>query len=156
MKQKQIVGAVLLASLLSVGLSAYDTTLAETFDKTFSQYSQTFLNNSKMLIDSESVMKMLQKKEPFVLLDIRTPAEMGVLGLRTKNTMEIPFERLFEKENLDKLPKDRPLVIVCHSGSRALQAATALEMIGFKNAKVLYGGIIALAKSDSTKNAPAQ
>jgi hypothetical protein len=29
-------------------------------------------------------------------------------------------------------------------------------MLGFKNAKVLYGGIIALAKSDSTKNAPAQ
>jgi rhodanese-related sulfurtransferase len=43
-------------------------------------------------------------------------------------------------------------VIVCHSGSRALQAATSLEMIGFKNAKVLYGGIIALAKSDLTGN----
>ncbi|KYJ87707.1 rhodanese-like domain-containing protein [Sulfurovum riftiae] len=155
MKKTKIIEAMLLTSLLGVNLSAYDADLAKKFDETFSQYSQDFLNNSKMLVDANSVMKMLQKKEGFVLLDIRTPAEMRVLGLKTKNTLEIPFDHLFKKENLDRLPKDRPLVIVCHSGSRALQAATALEMIGFKNAKVLYGGIIALAQSDSTKSAPA-
>ena len=156
MKRVKIIGAILLASLCSVNLSAYDADLAQKFDETFSQYTLKNLNNSKMLIDSETVMKMLQKKEDFVLLDIRTPNEMGVLGLRTKNTIEIPFDLLFKKENLDKLPKEKPIVIVCHSGGRALQAATSLEMLGFKNAKVLYGGIIALAKSDSTKNAPAQ
>jgi len=105
-----------------------------------------------MLIDADSTMKMLKKKEDFVLLDIRTPNETGVVGLRTKNTLEIPFDLLFEKENLDRLPTDKPIVIICYSGSRALQAATSLEMIEFKNAKVLYGGIIALAKSDSIKN----
>ena len=156
MKNVKWVGVALLASLPGVNLSAYDAKLAQTFNKTFSQYSQTFLNNSKMLIDADSVMKMLQKKEDFILLDIRTPAEMNVLSLGTKNSLEIPFDHLFKKENLDRLPKDRPIVIVCHSGSRALQAATSLDMLGFKNAKVLYGGIIALAKSDSTRNAPAQ
>ncbi len=155
MKKEKLIAVLLFTSLLGVDLFAYDADLAQKFDETFSQYSQDFLNNSKMLVDANSVMKMLQKKEGFVLLDIRTPAEMNVLGLKTKNTLEIPFDHLFKKENLDRLPKDRPLVIVCHSGSRALQAATALEMIGFKNAKVLYGGIIALAQSDSTKNAPA-
>ncbi len=148
--------AVLLTSLLGVNLSAYDADLAKKFDETFSQYSQTFLNNSKMLIDAESVMKMLQKKEDFVLLDIRTPAEMNIVGLKTKNSVEIPFDVLFKKENLDRLPKDKPIVIVCHSGSRALQAATSLDMLGFKNTKVLYGGIITLAQSNSTKSAPAQ
>jgi len=155
-KRVKIIGAILSASLCSVNLSAYDADLVQKFDETFSQYSQANLNNSKMLIDANSIMKMLQKKEDFILLDIRTPAEMQVLGLRTKNTLEIPFNVLFKKENLDRLPKEKPIVIVCHSGSRALQAATSLEMLGFKNAKVLYGGIIALAKSDSTKNAPAQ
>ena len=155
MKKDKLMGVVLFASCLGVNLFAYDTNLAHKFDETFSQYSQTYLNNSKMLIDASSVMKMLQKKEDFVLLDIRTPAEMNIVGLRTKNSVEIPFNVLFKKENLDKLPKDKPIVIVCYSGSRALQAATSLEMLGFKNAKVLYGGIIALVKSDSTKNAPA-
>ncbi len=146
------IGVALLALLWSVNLSAYDADLAKKINETFSQYSLKYLNDSKMLIDADSIMKMLKKKEDFVLLDIRTPDETGIVGLKTKNTLEIPFDVLFEKENLDKLPKDKPIVIVCHSGSRALQAATSLEMIGFKNAKVLYGGIIALAKSVSTKN----
>jgi rhodanese-related sulfurtransferase len=101
-------------------------------------------------------MKMLKKRDDFIFLDIRTVEEMNIVGLRTKNTLEIPFDALFEKENLDRLPADKPIVIVCQSGGRALQAATSLEMIGFKNAKVLYGGIIALAKSDSTKNVAAE
>ncbi len=155
MKKTKMMGVVLLASLAAVNLSAYDANLAQKFNETFSQYSQTYLNNSKMLVDAESVMKMLQKKEDFILLDIRTPAEMQVLGLRTKNRLEIPFDHLFKKENLDRLPKDKPIVIVCYSGSRALQAATSLEMLGFKNAKVLFGGIVALAQSNTTKNAPA-
>jgi len=155
MKKEKWGGVVLLTSLLGIDLSAYDANLAQKFDETFSQYSQTYLNNSKILIDANSIMKMLQKKEDFVLLDIRTPAEMSIVGLRTKNSIEIPFDQLFKKENLDKLPKNKPLVIVCYSGSRALQAATSLEMLGFKNAKVLYGGIMALVKSNSTKNAPA-
>ena len=155
MKKEKWVGVMLLTSLLCMDLSAYDVNLAQKFDETFSQYSQAYLNNSKMLVDADSVMKMLQKKEDFVLLDIRTPAEMNIVGLRMKNSVEIPFDVLFKKENLDKLPKDKPIVIVCYSGSRALQAATSLEMLGFKNAKVLYGGIVALAQSNSTKNAPA-
>jgi rhodanese-related sulfurtransferase len=153
--QKKI-GVALLALLWSANLSAYDADLAKEINKTFSQYSLKYLNNSKMLIDADSTMKMLKKKEDFVLLDIRTPDETGIVGLRTKNTLEIPFDQLFEKENLDRLPADKPIVIVCYSGSRALQAATSLEMIGFKNAKVLYGGIVALTKSDSTMNVAAE
>ncbi len=149
--QKKI-GVMLLALFWSVNLSAYDADMAKKINKTFSHYSLENLNNSKMLVDAETVMKMLKKKEDFLFLDIRTINEIGVVGLRTDNTLEIPFDVLFQKENLDRLPKEQAIVIVCHSGNRALQAATSLEMIGFKNAKVLYGGIMALAKSDSTKN----
>ena len=149
--QKKI-GVMLLALFWSVNLSAYDADMAKKINKTFSHYSLENLNNSKMLVDAETVMKMLKKKEDFLFLDIRTINEIGVVGLRTDNTLEIPFDVLFQKENLDRLPKEKAIVIVCHSGNRALQVATSLEILGFKNAKVLYGGIIALAKSDSTKN----
>jgi len=152
MQKQYIVGGLLLAMLWSVDLYAYDVDMAKKINKTFSHYSLENLNNSKMLVDTETVMKMLKKKEDFLFLDIRTINEIGVVGLRTDNTLEIPFDVLFQKENLDRLPKEKAIVIVCHSGNRALQAATGLEMIGFKNAKILYGGIIALAKSDSTKN----
>jgi len=154
MEKNRWTAILVLTTLMCSSVSAYDTALAAKFDETFSQYTQTFLNNSKMLVDADTVMKMLRDKEPFVLLDIRTPAEMTVVALKTPNTMEIPFDQLFKEANLKKLPAQKPIVIVCHSGNRALQAATALEMLGFKNVKVLYGGIIALAKSDSTRNAP--
>jgi len=152
MQKQYKVGGLLLAMLWSVNLYAYDVDMAKKINKTFSYYSLKNLNNSKMLVDADTVMEMLKKKEDFLFLDIRTVNEIGVVGLRTDNTLEIPLDVLFQKENLDRLPKEKDIVIVCHSGNRALQAATALEMIGFKNAKVLYGGIIALAKSDSTKN----
>ncbi len=139
---------------LEFNLTAYDINLAQKFNETFSQYSQKYLNNSKMLVSSDEILKMLQKKEKFILLDIRTPAEMQIIGLRTENTLEIPFNQLFKKDKLDKLPIDKPIIVVCHSGSRALQAATNLIILGFKNTKVLHGGIIALAKSNSTRNAP--
>ncbi len=156
MKKKQTIRVLLFTSLLflNVNLTAYDIDLAKKFNETFSQYSQKHLNNSKMLVSSDEVMKMLQNKDKFILLDIRTPAEMDIIGLRTKNTLEIPFNQLFKKEELNKLPTDKPIIVVCHSGSRALQAATNLIILGFKNTQVLYGGIIALAKSNSTRNAP--
>jgi len=141
---------------LSINLFAYDATLAKHFDKTFSRYSLKYLNHSQMFVDADTTMKMIRDKRAFILLDIRTPNETSVVGIKTPNTMEIPFDKLFKKENLDKLPKDKPIVIVCHSGNRALQAATSLTILGFENTKVLYGGIVALSKSDSTKNAPIE
>ena len=152
--KKRLIGISVLLTLGYSSVSAHDVALAKTFDETFSQYTQSYLNNSKMFVDADTVMKMLRNKDDFVLLDIRTPSEMEVVALKTSNTLEIPFDKLFKEKNLKRLPSKAPIVIVCHSGNRALQAATALEMIGFKNAKVLFGGIIALAKSDSTKNAP--
>ena len=149
--QKKI-GVMLLALFWSVNLSAYDADMAKKIHKTFSHYTLENLNNSQMMVDAETVMKMLKKEEDFVFLDIRTTNEIDIVGLRTDNTLEIPFDVLFKKENLDRLPQEKAIVIVCHSGNRALQVATSLEILGFKNAKVLYGGIIALAKSDSTKN----
>jgi rhodanese-related sulfurtransferase len=153
---KMKITGVLLALLCSTNLFAYDTNLAKEINKTFSQYSLENLNNSKILVYAETVMKMLKKGDDFIFLDIRTVEEISIVGLGTKNRLEIPFDVLFEKENLDRLPTDKPIVIICYSGSRALQAATSLEMIEFKNAKVLYGGIIALAKSDSIKNIAAE
>jgi len=152
MRKQYIVRGLLWVMLWSVNLYAYDVDMAQKINKTFSHYSLENLNNSKMIVDADTLMKMLEKKEDFLLLDIRTVNEISIVGLRTDNTLEIPLDVLFQKENLDRLPKEKDIVIVCHSGSRALQAATALEILGFKNAKVLYGGIIALAKSDSTKN----
>ena len=44
----------------------------------------------------------------------------------------------------DQLPKDRPIVTYCiHSAHRAPEAAKTLRSLGFPNAYVLEGGIVA-------------
>ena len=151
---KKIASVVLLSGILSTNVFGYDEVKAATFDKAFSHVTQKNAAHSKLMIDSDEVFKMLREKKKFVFLDIRTPGEMAVLGLKTKNTLEIPLEHLFEKKNLDKLPTDKPIIIVCHSGSRAKMTVMSLKMIGFKNTRVMKNGMVGLAKGDNPKNAP--
>jgi len=138
----------------SLPLFSYDTQTAQVLDKTFSGMTQERLAKGASKISSDRVMEMIRKGEPFTMLDIRTPGEKSVIAIATQNTLAIPLNVLFKKENLDKLPVDNPLIVVCHSASRAQQAAAGLRSIGFSNIKVLKGGLKALVNSDSTKNAP--
>ena len=151
---KKIVTSSLLLASLTVSAFAYDENKAKTFDAFYSNFTQKACANSKLFIDGQETMDMLNKKEKFTLLDIRTKGEHAVVSIGLENSIFIPLESLFEKENLDKLPKDRPIVIVCYSGARATLAVTGLKQIGIKNIKVLKGGIVGLAQANNVKNAP--
>ena len=107
-----------------------------------------------MFIKAKDVMKMYRDQKDFTLLDVRTDAEASIIALSANNAVHIPIAQLFTKKNLDKLPTDKPLIIVCHSGTRATMAAVGLKELGFKNAQVLKGGLIALAIANNPKNAP--
>ena len=77
-----------------------------------------------------------------------------MVGVKAPNALEIPIEHLFEAKNLDRLPKDELLIVVCYSGTRAIAAVVSLKMLGFTNTRVMKGGIVGLAKANSVKNAP--
>jgi rhodanese-related sulfurtransferase len=55
--------------------------------------------------------------------------------------LAIPLNHL--AENLEKLPKDRPLVLYCASGYRSSIAASLLHTRGFPRASEIAGGILA-------------
>jgi rhodanese-related sulfurtransferase len=44
-------------------------------------------------------------------------------------------------ERADSLPKDRPLIVLCHHGMRSANVQQYLEAKGFKNLMNLAGGI---------------
>lgn len=110
--------------------------------------------NSKLFIEAEETLKLLNEGKKFTYLDIRTRGEESIITLSAKNSIFIPIEDLFKKESLDKLPKDEPIMILCHSGTRATMAAMSLKQIGFKQARVVKGGLVALADANNPKNAP--
>ena len=144
--------------VFSLKSSAYDEALAAKMDKTFSKVTQKNIIKSKGkgVIESKELFKMLREKKKFIFLDIRTEGEMAVLGLKTKNTLEIPLEHLFEKKNLDRLPTNELIVLVCHSDAREKKAIMSLKMLGFKNIRLMKGGMVGLAQGNTAKNAPVK
>ena len=139
---------------LAASAYAYDAAKAAQFDGFFSQMTQKACADSTLFVKADDLMKMIRDQKPMLLLDVRTEGEASVVALGRTGSRHVPVEHLFEKQNLDALPSDRPIVIVCYSGSRATMAAMGLKMIGIKNVQVLKGGIVALAAADTTKNAP--
>jgi len=133
---------------------AYDVEKSEELNKFYSHMTQKACADSKLFMKADDALKMLREKKAFIFLDVRTDGENAVLSLSGENALHIPINVLFQKENLDKLPTDKPVVVVCHSGTRATLAAIGLKRLGFKKVHVLKGGMVALAKATNVKKSP--
>lgn len=136
---------VLLTLFLLTNLYAYDAEMAKKFDAMFSQLTPEMIAKRPCEVNGKQLFEMIKKNEDFVILDIRTPQEMEVVGIMLKNTLRIPMNELFKEANLKKLPTDKKIVVVCHTGTRAAAATMALRAAGFTNAYMFKGGIIELS-----------
>jgi rhodanese-related sulfurtransferase len=72
-------------------------------------------------------------------LDVRTPEEWAQHHLQ--NSTLIPLSDL--SGQLNELPRDRHIVVVCATGSRSLQAQAMLQKAGFAHAVSMKGGLTA-------------
>jgi len=143
------VGKMTFLPLLLVGACAfagsYDAGMAASYERLFSGVSGAEAGRALHFLSPQAFVEKLQQGESTVAIDIRTPAETELLSLSLAGSMAIPAERVFAPENLDRIPTDRPVVIVCKSGARAAAVGTALRHIGFDNVYILKGGFQALA-----------
>jgi rhodanese-related sulfurtransferase len=144
----------LATAVFALSASAYDATKAENLANFYSHMTQKACADSKLFTTGEDVMKMFRDNAKFTLLDVRTSGENAIVSISANNALHIPVEHLFEKANLDKLSTDQPIIVVCHSGTRATIVAMGLKQIGFKQVHVLKGGLVALADANNPKNAP--
>jgi len=144
-----------LVSLIGFSASSwsYDADLAQSYAKLFEPVAGAKSGKALHLMPPEIFMKGLQANKPIVTIDVATPNESSVLSTTLPGSMSIPVNKIFLKENLDRIPQDKVVVIVCKSGSRAIAVTTALRHVGFKNVYALKGGIMALSKYLSAKTA---
>ncbi|MFZ8787925.1 rhodanese-like domain-containing protein [Thermocrinis sp.] len=149
MKKGLLVASALLG-FVAVAFS-YDRELAKRFNAMFSQMTPEVLKQRPCQIDANQLFEMIKKKEDFVILDVRTPQEQSITGITWKNTLNIPMHEVFKPENLNRLPKDKKIVVVCHTGDRAAAVVTGLRAIGFHNAYQFRGGIKELASEVGRK-----
>ncbi|MEJ5226569.1 rhodanese-like domain-containing protein [Thermodesulfovibrio sp.] len=141
-----ILSALLAVMLLVPTVYAYDKEMAKKFDAMFSQMTPEVLTLRPCQITTKDILEMIKKKEDFVILDIRTPAETKLIAPVWKGSLIIPMHELFKPENLAKLPKDKKIAVLCHTGDRAAAATIALRAVGFNNAFQFKGGIAEFAK----------
>lgn len=76
-----------------------------------------------------------------VVLDVREPWEVATVAL--PGTLNIPMKDV--PARAADIPKDRPLVVMCHHGGRSRQVTGWLRENGFALASNLSGGINAWA-----------
>ena len=146
MIKKSLISIAITSLLLMASASpAYDIELANSYQNLFANVTGAKLGKHFHLIKPDVFVEDIKKGKAHMALDVRTKKEQGILAITLPGSMRVPVNVLFEKENLDRLPTDIPIVVICKSGVRATAVATALRHTGFNNAYILKGGIQGLS-----------
>ncbi len=92
-------------------------------------------------LSAKELKDKLNNKEPMVLLDVRNPDEYEEMRLGVGEKL-IPLGQL--RKRLNELPEDKNTEIVtwCKISLRGYEAARVLQAYGYRNVKVLEGGIV--------------
>ena len=97
-------------------------------------------DRANIYVSVETVQGWLGANQPVTFLDVREQDEFKAGHL--PGARNIPSHQI--ESILDELPHERPIVTYCiHSAHRAPEAAQRLRELGFTNAYVLEGGIVA-------------
>lgn len=77
----------------------------------------------------------------YVIVDVRTPEEFADGALPkainiSVTSLDFPFQ-------INKLDKEKPVMIYCKAGSRSARAAVAMKALGFNTIYELEGGYTA-------------
>tara|TARA_Y100000748_G_scaffold72011_1_gene59080 strand:- start:556 stop:924 length:369 start_codon:yes stop_codon:yes gene_type:complete len=97
-----------------------------------------------MNISVKELKDINEKKEKFLLLDVRTDAEVSKAVIPI-NSIHIPMNLIPEK--LNTFNKNDNIIVYCKSGVRSKKVCEFLKANDFNNVKNLEGGILAWAQT---------
>jgi rhodanese-related sulfurtransferase len=94
-------------------------------------------------IDANDLQNRIAEGDEFTLLDIRSAGELaqGVLP----DAEHLPMHLI--PLRINELPKDKDVILYCHSGARSYHACAYLAQQGYENVINLRGGILNWARS---------
>ena len=88
-------------------------------------------------LSAQFAAEVLSSSQPPLAIDVRAPGEREQKYIA--GSLSVPLNRLIE--NLEKLPKDRPLLVYCAGGYRSSIAASLLQRSGFDSVSEIASGI---------------
>ncbi len=92
-------------------------------------------------IDVHTLAGMRADGIAHTVLDIREPGEVAICAI--EDSVSIPMQQV--PLQLEALPREHSLIVVCHHGVRSAMVTEFLRNSGFDNAWNLAGGIDAWA-----------
>lgn len=95
--------------------------------------------NTYRQIDSEEAAALMEEKNNYIILDVRTEEEYSEGHI--PNAINIPNESIGTEEIPELPDKDQLILVYCRSGNRSKQASRKLADLGYTNI-VEFGGII--------------
>lgn len=93
-------------------------------------------------IDVNEAARLVKTPGQVVLLDVREPHEWAICHVKTSR--HIPMREI--PGRLVELPRDKPILALCHHGKRSLHVTQFLRANGFEQVSNVAGGIEAWAE----------
>jgi NADPH-dependent 2,4-dienoyl-CoA reductase/sulfur reductase-like enzyme/rhodanese-related sulfurtransferase len=85
------------------------------------------------------VKEMADRGEDFLWLDVRSPEEYKQTRIEDPRVKLVPLGTL--RRRTQEIPKYKKIVTLCKAGLRAYEAQTILEGAGFKDVRIMDGGL---------------
>ena len=111
-------------------------------------YADDFLSNGAangnyittwaVLTDAIDDPDKADQLDDFFILDVRGATAFNLRHL--PGAINIPYAAVAKPWNLDRLPTDQPILVVCGSGALSSQVATVLGVLGY-SVRSLLGGM---------------
>ena len=91
-------------------------------------------------VTPETVKSWMDEEQSLVLLDVRAADEFTAGHIQS--AINVVYDQIASLA--EQLPREQPIILYCiHSAHRAPEAAKTLRQLGFQNAYVMEGGIVA-------------
>lgn len=113
----------------------------ELFQKYLLFYLQNYLDDTKddWNYITPQQFRDEEEKDKYFILDVRRPTDYQKQHL--PNSTNIFWLDLLTPKNLNRLPRDREILVVCYVGHTASQILVLLKLLGFRKTKVLKFGM---------------
>lgn len=135
---KWLVVTVVIGLLVVVGLVSAASPVADAVNAYFANMPADIYK-----ISEKDFVAKVKANEPMFILDIRQPDVYAKGHIR--GAVNAPFGTAIS-DNLEKLPKDKTIMIYCYTGQTAGQAVALLNVAGFNAKSVNLGWDLGISK----------
>ena len=117
------------------------------------EYLQDTKNDWNYITPTGFYNEYYVKNKDFILIDLRKSEDYDKFHI--KRSINIFWLDILKKENLDKLPIDKILFLICYVGHTSSQVIVLLKLLGYTVVSIKFGYGISPSFGVPVENLPA-